>query len=761
MRTLAIFSGFRATARAVLTSFVLAAAAGCSDGGSSGGSSSGGTGGGGTTPPTPTPGTLAIALASGSLSVAQGQSGTVAVTLTRGGSFTGAVDLTIEGAPTGVTASATPAQVAAGATTATITVQAAATAAAGTATLTVRAKGSGVTDATAAIALTVTAVTPPGGIALALSGATVSVVQGQTATLGATLTRSGSFAGAVALTVEGLPTGVTANVTPASVAAGATTATITLTAAATAAAGSATITIRGTGTGVTAATATASLTVTAAPPAGSFTLALSPTSASLQQGQSTTVTVSIGRAGGFTGTVNLTATVPTGITAAFSSQAVTGTTATLTLTAAATASVGAATVTVAGSATGIASASAQVALTITAPPPATGSIAWTYCGTDRPVYFAVQDGTGPWSRVSAGSDGVFRFDISSSRGGVAAVQAVGNGHTMKVYYFTRDELVSQGRSFCDDPGTRTVTGTVAGVAATDLVNIGFAGKAATVSPSAGTAWTLTNVSGGTRDLVAARAALSLSGLNVSYTLSGLLLRRNVAVGSGGAQPVLDFASSAAITPASANLTLANLNGEFATLVTMFATANSGSGALLYTDVGNTATTRTWRGVPAASQASGDLHTLIGSATASLTNSLVGRQATLYTSAVADRTLTFGPALGAVTTGTVAGSGMVRFRSQYTMQAQYNRLIIVQYQQTSNARIHEIQASSGYLGGTSVDVSVPDLSGLSGWLAAYGLASGVSTTWTFTASGWTGGSLLGLQADGTLVQSASTGATVTP
>jgi hypothetical protein len=306
-----------------------------------------------------------------------------------------------------------------------------------------------------------------------------------------------------------------------------------------------------------------------------------------------------------------------------------------------------------------------------------------------------------------------------------------------------------------------VTGTVAGVAATDLVNIGFAGKSATVSPSAGMAWTLNNVSGGTRDLVAARAALSLSGLNVSYALNGLLLRRNVAVGTGGTQPVLDFASTAAITPASANLTLANLNGEFATLVTMFATANSGSASLLYTDVGNTATTRTWRGVPAANQTGGDVHTIIGSATASLTSSLVGRQATLYSTAVADRTLTFGPALGAVTTGTVAGGGMLRFRSQYAMQSQYSRLITVQYQQTANSRIHEIQASSGYLGGSSVDVSVPDLSGLSGWLAAYGLASGVSTTWTFTASGWTGGALIGTQPDGTLIQSASTGGTITP
>jgi len=708
-----------------------------------------------------------MALGSGTLSVAQGQSGTVSVTLTRGGSFAGAVDLTVEGAPAGITATATPGQVAAGASTATITVQAAATAAAGTTTLTVRAKGTGVPDATATIALTVTAVTPPGGIALALSSATVSVVQGQTATLGVTLTRSGSFAGAVALAVEGLPAGVTAVLTPESVATGATTSTITLSAAATAVAGTATITVRGTGTGVTAATATATLTVTAAPPAGGFSIAVSPIAASVQQGQSTTVTVTVTRTGGFTGTVNLAATVPAGVTAAFSTAAVSGTStsSTLTLTASATAAVGTATIPVSATATGAAnsSASASVALSVTAPPlPPSGNIAWTFCGTDRPVFFAVQDGTGGWSRVTAGSDGVFRFDISSARGGVATVQANGSGtsHTLNVYYLTREEMAPYGASFCDEPSGRTISGTVAGVGSTDLVSVSLGGKAAQVVPSQGTAWTLANVRSGSRDLVATRSALSLSGLNVSYALTGMILRRNVAVGSGGAQPVLDFGGSEAFTPASASVTLANASGELVTLVSLFSTAN-GASALLAPDIAASATTtRTWRGVPSTRLASGDLHTLVASATASASNSLVGRQATLYSRSVVDRTLTLGPALSAVSTTTAAG-GMVRLRSQYTVQSQYNRFFIAQYQQSTNGRIVQVTATSGYLGGTAYDLTVPDLSGVSGWLAAYGLASGTAVTWTFSASGWTGGTTLDNFGDGNTVQSATTGGQITP
>ena len=147
----------------------------------------------------------------------------------------------------------------------------------------------------------------------------------------------------------------------------------------------------------------------------------------------------------------------------------------------------------------------------------TGAIAWSYCGTDRPVFFAVQDGTGSWTRVTPGTDNIFRFDLASARGGVATVQAVGTSHTLNVYYLTRDEMITYGTSFCDEPSGRTVNGTIAGASATDLVSVALGGKSASIVPSQGTAWSLINVRSGARDLVAARSALSLNGLSVSYT----------------------------------------------------------------------------------------------------------------------------------------------------------------------------------------------------------------------------------------------------
>lgn len=101
--------------------------------------------------------------------------------------------------------------------------------------------------------------------AIALGAATGSVQAGNSTTIAVTLTRGGGFAGDVALTVSGAPTGVT--VSAQNVAAGATTATLNVVTTTAAVAGTSTLTVAGTGTGVTIAAQTVALTVTVpAPP---------------------------------------------------------------------------------------------------------------------------------------------------------------------------------------------------------------------------------------------------------------------------------------------------------------------------------------------------------------------------------------------------------------------------------------------------------------------------------------------------------------
>lgn len=96
-------------------------------------------------PPDPVP-ALSIALSADSVELEQGGTATVGVTVTRSGGFDGPVTLSVSGAPAGVTVGA--AVIPGDQSTGTLTLQAAANAAAGTTTLTVGGSGTGVSATT-------------------------------------------------------------------------------------------------------------------------------------------------------------------------------------------------------------------------------------------------------------------------------------------------------------------------------------------------------------------------------------------------------------------------------------------------------------------------------------------------------------------------------------------------------------------------------------------------------------------------------------
>jgi subtilase family serine protease len=199
------------------------------------------------------------------------------------------------------------------------------------------------------------------------SPSSLSIAQGSSGTTTITVTDLNGFTGSVTLTNSTLPNGVTASygtnpTTGTSV--------LTLTASSTATTGTSTVTITGTSGSLTATTTLAlTITATATP---NFTIAASPATLSIAQSSSGTSTITITSTNSFNSAVTLAATgLPTGVTAAFSSNPVTpaangSVTSTLTLTASSTATTGAATVTVTGT-SGSLSHSATIALTVTAP----------------------------------------------------------------------------------------------------------------------------------------------------------------------------------------------------------------------------------------------------------------------------------------------------------------------------------------------------------------------------------------------------------
>jgi len=180
----------------------------------------------------------------------------------------------------------------------------------------------------------------PANVALTAGGATQQITVTSTAVNG--------YSAQIAVTLSGLPSGVTANPASVMIAPG-TTETITLTAAATAATSSGTVAITGT-SGAHVHSGAVALSVTAVPPAD-FTISVNPTTVSVTAGGAGGSTaVSVSGVNGFTAGVGIAVSgLPAGVTVNPATPTVTpGTPQTLTVTAAASAVAGTSTVTVTG-----------------------------------------------------------------------------------------------------------------------------------------------------------------------------------------------------------------------------------------------------------------------------------------------------------------------------------------------------------------------------------------------------------------------------
>jgi hypothetical protein len=763
-----------------------------------------GCGGGSDNGTAPTP-AISIALSSSALSITQGTSGTTTVTLTRSGGFTGDVAITVEGLPGTVTYTSDPATIGAGATSAVITFDVGSAATPGVINATVKASGAAVSVVTASIAITVVAA-PAQTYTLGVANATVTAAQGATATQTVNITRTGGFAGAVALTASGLPTGVTAAFDPQSAAGNSST--LTLTAAANAATGSATVTVKGTATGQADKTTTFQLTVNAAS-AGGFTLAANPATLTIQQGTGGTSTVNIARTGGFAAAVTLTATgLPNGVTAVFDPTAPTTNSSTLTLTASGTAATGAATVTIHGNATGLNEQTTTIALTVNPAVGGSGNTSLEFCTVDQtPIWLAVQDGAnGTWTRVNASASGTkFQFNITQAKAGVAyvtttvsagvasasrslalrlvgylqhemllrnrptrasftyAAQSLATGYSLTILYGSQTELNGRGANICLPGSGKTINGTVAGVNAAGAQSASISLGTSTTSAAPAGTFQLTDVPDGALDLVAARSTTNTT--TFATTVDKMIIRRGVNATNNSTLPVLDFGSAEAFDPVPKNLTIANLGTDVATVFTNYFTA-AGSGAAGAT-VGATilpsAGPFTYYGVPAEKQVAGDLHLALAIAFPDLTTLDQERIAALYFKDPTDRTVTLGAVLPAQTVSAAATAPYVRFRATGPIPADYGKLLDLEFTQSSAARSVTILASESYLaGGASYDITVPDFSGVAGWDNNWGPKTGSATDWRVSTYGFTGIGLGSLTpVDGATFNGAGRSGTITP
>jgi hypothetical protein len=710
------------------------------------------------TPPTSTAGSITVSLSASTLSVVQGTNGTVTITVGRAGSFTGSVDLSLEGAPTGVAGAFTPSSVPGNATSSTLALTVASTVPAGNTTLTIRGKGTGVTDQTATVTLTVTAAAVP-SFSLTLSPASLTIAQGANNTTTATIARAGGFTGAVGITFAGAPTGVTVAANPTSVTAATSTITVTVGAATTP--GNYPITVTGAGTGVTSQNATLTLTVTQVI-TGNYTLALSPATVSVQQGASGASTLNLTRTGGFTGAVGLTSTgAPNGMTVTFNPTSVTGNSSAIAIAVGSGVATGNYAIVITGTSTGLTNQVVTLTVTVTAPTGG-GNVTFSFCGAVVPIWLAAQDGAGAWTRITAGANNTYSFNIASGRGGVAYVIPQGTGFTTIFFYATIAELTGQaGTCVTVTPTGKTVNGSVAGVAASDLASITL-GTAATSVTGGVTTFSLAGVPDGNLDLIAGRAAFSINGTSVSYILNKLIIRRGLNQAANSTLPVLDFGASEAFDPVAKTLTINGAGTDQVSSSISYVTSNGTNGAF-YNDLTLTAGARTYYGVPAAKQAAGDLHAAsVAAFPAGLSGTSFRTYTTWFKDAV-DKTITLPPVLNAPTISVVATAPYVRLRAQLTVQAEYNKFGGASFTQGTGATTRQVSitATGGYLAG-AFDFTIPDFSALVGWDNNWGLKVGAATQTSIFGYGWTTtGLFTAAPAEGGSTQFAIQSGTITP
>ncbi len=273
------------------------------------------------------PSAFTLSATPASLAVPAGSSVTTVIGIAATGGFKGNVALSATGLPAGVTASFLPASIAPGGSSI-LTLTAAALAGSNTALVTISG-ASGQMIHTAAISVTVVAAAP--AVRLSVWPASLTLAAGSWATSSVAVSGSGR----VTLSVTGLPPGVTAVLSPASVAAGGT-ATLTITASRSVA--SCTTWLAITVAGSASASKTGLTLNLVAAPTATFKVNASPNVLTVTTGSSASSTVTITPSGGFTGAVALTASgLPAGVTTVFSPAIISaGRTATLTLAATAT-----------------------------------------------------------------------------------------------------------------------------------------------------------------------------------------------------------------------------------------------------------------------------------------------------------------------------------------------------------------------------------------------------------------------------------------
>jgi hypothetical protein len=426
------------------------------------------------------------------------------------------------------------------------------------------------------------------------------------------------------------------------------------------------------------------------------------------QGGSAVTGIKATRSPGFGGAITyaVSGTLPPGLTAVLSATAVTDSQR-LTVTATSAVPLGPYSVVVTGT-SGAVTNPVTIAVTVGPAGSATVSLDLSACATRNiSVWFAYQDGTGPYTEVSPAS-GVYSFPISTGKGATAIELIDGAYHDMYLSFGTPDELglITLCRSPQHPIGSNSVTFATAGLAEGDIASLLLGGVQANLEPGGTT--TVNFLPDGPLDIVGFRYLKT----DPSQHVVGFLQRD--ASFLAGATNTLDFSQNT-FTPPSATMHVSGPSGTAARLDYYTGPSCTVGGSITpFVDGVAFAPNGRYFGVPAALQRANDMYHFTGG-----TQSVyVGK----YFHTLADQSLSTAAPLTApsVTTLGVANEPYRRLQAVFGLPTDYSE---AQFSYSSQTQSVKLIGHRGYFGSGAFTLAMPDLTGVAGFDPAWMPASG--------------------------------------
>lgn len=667
-----------------------------------------------------TPGSPFVAADAQGAIVAMDASGNVTVNVTRTGGFEGAVTVTVEGLPSGVTASSLT--IAAGSNSGSLTITAGGTAAASSGSITIRGSAAGLTARTATVSLTVTQATIP-AISIAASPNALTIARGASANTTVNINRT-NFTGAVAFTFSGGVLNIGGQFSPASTTGNSTQMTVSV--GPNVAPGTYTLTITATGTGVPVANNDLTITVSSA---SFIEVALAPSNVSIPQGGVGSTTLNITRTN-FPGAVQLLkSNLPANVTIDFVPTVAIGNTSTINVGVGPTVPTGTYEITIHASGLDIAEVTTILTLTVTTASGG-GNVTFTFCAqSGMPLWLAYRNDAGPWTQV-VGAAGVYQFQIDT-RGAVAWVLPDGGGKTeLYVAYGSRQELIGRGANFCvGNGGAKTINGSVTNLGAAEIAQIYLGTSSASVVGALPMPFVLNNVEEGVLDLVATRNVISGAGI----AANAIVLNRDINPANNATLSPIDLASGHTLTNQTATVNF--LGGDHAMASILFMTKN-GTSVPVSAAVPTASSIQPWRGVPPEGTIEGDFH--IQSIVATPPGVLTGfpfRSFTQFNRSASDRTYNLPDGISTLPSFTFNGTApYVTFTSSWNIEGEFNdvwSMNLVPGSGTVSAVV--LSGGAGYFGSFNpVQLGIETFG--AGFNPAWGLQPGIMVDWYFTANG---------------------------